>query len=137
MKLYHWLLSLLILAMSFQAFSLEKQTSTHFEKQAFTKELFDKYQSEGVVTLIDVFAKWCPTCAKQQEVLNAYFQENPTSKIKVLVVDYDTQKEWVKYFEAPRQSSLYIYAKGKKEWFSVAETRKNEIFALLKKWETP
>jgi thiol-disulfide isomerase/thioredoxin len=102
-----------------------------FAKAPFEKELFDKLQANGEVVLVDVYAPWCPTCKKQQKVIGQYFSANPESKVKVLVVDYDNQTEWVKYFKAPRQSTLYLYKNGEQKWFSVAETRKAKIFAAI------
>ncbi len=102
-----------------------------FEKAPFDKAVFDQLQQEGTPVLIDVFATWCPTCKKQQQVIGEYFAENPDSEIKVLVIDYDTQSEWVKHFKAPRQSTLYLYKNNEQLWFSVAETRKEKIFSAL------
>lgn len=102
-----------------------------FAKTAFDKTLFDQLQADGETVLIDIYATWCPTCKKQQKVIGQYFAEHPNSKIKVLVVDFDEQAKWVKYFKAPRQSTLYLYKNGEQKWFSVAETRKEKIFTAL------
>lgn len=110
--------------------SLESATP---EKVMFEQELFEKYQSEGTPVLIDVWASWCPTCKIQQEVLGEYFNNHPDSKIKVLVIDYDEQQEWVRYFKAPRQSTLYLYQNNEQVWFSVAETRAEQIIPELMK----
>lgn len=105
------------------------------QKQPFNETLYQQYQDSEQVYLVDVFATWCPTCKKQSKIIDQYFSENPDSKIKVLVVDYDDQKEWVTHFRAPRQSTLLLY-KGKKQlWFSVAETSKDKIFIQLKQAE--
>ena len=105
--------------------------ASSFDKIPFDKPTFDQLQAKGETILVDIYATWCPTCKKQQQVLNDYFTAHPQSNIKVLVVDFDDQKEWVKYFKAPRQSSLYLF-KGKDQvWFSVAETREQKIFSAL------
>ncbi|MDF1582377.1 MAG: thioredoxin family protein [Methyloprofundus sp.] len=105
------------------------------QKQPFNETLYQQYQDSEQVYLVDVFATWCPTCKKQSKIIDQYFSENPDSKIKVLVVDYDDQKKWVSHFRAPRQSTLLLY-KGKKQlWFSVAETNKDKIFTQLKQAE--
>lgn len=109
--------------------------SANAEKQPFTEALYQQYQKNNETFLVDVFATWCPTCKKQSQIINQYFKENPNSNIKVLVVDYDDQKDWVSHFRAPRQSTLLIY-KGKKQlWFSVAETNKDKIFSAFKQAE--
>jgi thiol-disulfide isomerase/thioredoxin len=105
--------------------------SASAQKQPFNETLYEQYQESGTVFLVDVFASWCPTCKKQSQIIDQYFTEHPDSKIQVLVVDYDEQKEWVTHFRAPRQSTLLLY-KGKEQlWFSVAETNKSKIFTQL------
>ncbi|MFU8784689.1 thioredoxin domain-containing protein [Aliidiomarina sp.] len=100
-------------------------------KQEFTEAAFKQAQAENKAILIDVWAEWCPTCRRQQDRLNDYFVENPDSEIVVFVVDYDSQKEWVSYFKAPRQSTLILYHGEEQIWFSVAQTNKTPIFAAL------
>ncbi len=101
------------------------------EKEPFGKERFDALQAAGEVVLIDVFATWCPTCARQSQVLEAYRSENPDKPFHILVVDFDDDKDWVRHFRAPRQSTLLIYRAGEQSWFSVAETRPEVIAAEL------
>jgi thiol-disulfide isomerase/thioredoxin len=105
------------------------------QKHPFNETLYQQYQDSEQVYLVDVFATWCPTCKKQSNIIDQYFSENPDSKIKVLVVDYDVQKEWVTHFRAPRQSTLLLYKGEKQLWFSVAETSKDKIFTQLKQAE--
>lgn len=103
------------------------------EKEAYSQARFEALQAAGEVVLIDVYASWCPTCKKQQEALEAYRSANPEKKFTILVVDFDKNKDLVRHFRAPRQSTLLIY-KGKEQfWFSVAETRPDVIAAELDK----
>lgn len=101
------------------------------EAESFTKERFDALQAEGAPILVDIYATWCPTCAKQREVLETYQNENPDSELVILEVDFDDQKEWVKHFKAPRQSTLLLFDGSEQVWFSVAETREDKIFAAI------
>ena len=101
-------------------------------KQAFTEQAFKQAQAANELVLIDVYASWCPTCKKQSKVLDAYFAEYPDSKLQVLVVDFDDQKDWVSFFKAPRQSTFLLYRGDEQLWFSVAETNKERIFARLR-----
>lgn len=104
--------------------------------EPFSEAAFKSAQADNGLVLVDVKAKWCPTCARQAKVLKAYQKKYPESKIKILVVDYDEQREWVKHFKAPRQSTLILFQGEKRVWFSVAETRQHVIFANLQKAET-
>jgi len=101
------------------------------EKETFTMERFKALQQAGEVVLVDVYADWCSTCAKQQEILEAYVADNPERTLHVLEVDWDEDKELVRHFRAPRQSTLLIFVGGDQYWFSVAETRKENIAAAL------
>ena len=101
------------------------------DSEDFTPERFAALQEEGAHILIDVYATWCPDCKKQQEVLGEYQQQYPDSNIHFLKVDFDEQKEWVTHFRAPRQSTLILFSGEEQVWFSVAETRRDEIFNAL------
>ena len=106
-------------------------TFSVFAKAPFTEAAFKEAQANNEVILIDVFATWCPTCKRQSMILADYFHKNPASKVKVLVVDFDEQKDWVSYFKAPRQSTLILYKGEKQLWFSVAETKADAITQQL------
>lgn len=103
------------------------------EKEAYSQARFEALQAAGEVVVIDVYASWCPTCKKQQEALEAYRSANPEKKFTILVVDFDKNKDLVRHFRAPRQSTLLIYKGTEQFWFSVAETRPDVIAAELDK----
>lgn len=101
------------------------------DKEAFTEARFAALQAEDALILVDVHADWCPTCARQQKVLDAYEASRPDVTLHRLVIDFDDDKQWVKHFKAPRQSTLILYRGAEKRWFSVAETDEERIFAAL------
>lgn len=101
------------------------------ENEPFTQQRFEQLQAEGAKILVDINAPWCPDCKKQQAVLTEYQAQNPDSGLHILAVDFDTQKEWVTFFKAPRQSTLILFSGTEQVWFSVAETRQEEIFTAL------
>lgn len=103
------------------------------EKEPYSHARFEAIQAAGEVVLVDVYASWCPTCKKQQEALKAYRKANPDKKFTVLVVDFDKDKDVVRHFRAPRQSTLLIYKGNEQFWFSVAESRLEVIAAELDK----
>ena len=104
-----------------------------FDKEPYTQERFDELTAAGEVVLIDVYATWCPTCAKQQKAIAAYVEANPDNKFTILVVDFDDNKDLVRQFRAPRQSTLLLYKGSEQFWFSVAESRPEVIAAELDK----
>jgi thioredoxin 1 len=99
--------------------------------ETFTSERFAALQAEKAIILLDVFADWCPTCAQQQKVLADYRERNPDTPIHFLRIDFDSQKQYVTRFRAPRQSTLIVYHGEERIWFSVAETSSENIFKAL------
>lgn len=95
--------------------------------EAFTEARFQALQNDGALIMVDIHADWCPTCATQQKLLDDYQAAHPDRVLHRLLVDFDKQKEWVKHFKAPRQSTLLLYRGTQQKWFAVAETRAEEI----------
>jgi thioredoxin 1 len=115
------------------ALALSNGTALAQQKEPFTEERFAALQEQGALIMLDVFADWCSTCALQQKVLAEYRAQHPDVPLHTLVIDFDTQKEYVKHFRAPRQSTLILYRGKERLWFGVAETRKDVIFTELNK----
>lgn len=99
--------------------------------EPFTEARFKALQAANQPILIDINAKWCSTCKSQGLVLDSYQRQHPNSGITALKVDFDSQKRWVTYFKAPRQSTFVSFKGTEQIGFSVAETRANEIFKQL------
>jgi len=115
--------------------SSKQATNSAATEVTFSEQTFKALQAENASILIDVSATWCGTCKKQHQVMKEYFAKNRDSKIHVLTVDYDDQKEWVRYFKAPRQSTLVLY-KGKTELNRViAQTNKDKLFEFMEQGE--
>jgi thioredoxin 1 len=101
------------------------------EKEAFTSARFADLQEAGALILLDVYADWCPTCARQQAILAEFRTSHPEIALHTLVIDFDGQKEYVRQFRAPRQSTLILYRGPERLWFSVAQTNRDAIFTAL------
>ena len=101
------------------------------DQQTFTLERFEALQAADSVILVDIFADWCSTCKLQQEVLIEYQAAYPDNAIQILEVNFDSEKEWVKKFGAPRQATLVLFRGNEQLWFSVAETDRDVIFSRL------
>jgi thioredoxin 1 len=100
-------------------------------QEAFTAQRFAELEKQGALILVDVFADWCPTCAQQQRILAEYREQHPDVPLHTLTVDFDSQKEYVRRFRAPRQSTFILFRGTERVWFSVAETDRERIFAAL------
>lgn len=101
--------------------------------ESFSEARFIELQQSGSTILVDVYATWCPTCAKQKMILEAYAAERPNADLTILKIDYDDQKEWSDKFKAPRQSTLFLFKGETRLWYSVAEQDKGVIFSELDK----
>jgi|GEM_PF-5658077 len=78
------------------SFALLLSTSTWaLDSEPFSNERFAELQANGELVLIDVFASWCPTCARQHEVLEKYQAEHPDVDLHILSVDYDNDRQTV------------------------------------------
>jgi thioredoxin 1 len=115
--------ALLALLLSVSAWALDAEP--------FSNERFAELQGKGELVLIDIFATWCPTCARQHEVLKKYQAEHPEVDLHILTVDYDEDRQTVRQLRAPRQSTLLLYKGDKQFWYSVAETREDVIFDAI------
>ncbi len=115
----------------FVATSLMLSASVRAASDPFTVERFEALQADDALILVDVHAKWCPTCARQTEILKEYRARRPDVELHWLKVDFDSQKKWVKRFRAPRQSTLLLYRGDEQLWFSVAETRAEKVFEAI------
>jgi thiol-disulfide isomerase/thioredoxin len=125
-------LSTLVILASFWSFTTEAFSPQDFEVQSFQKS-----QSEDKVIIVDVAAKWCPTCKGQQKDLDAILKDPKYKEVVTYKVDFDN-KDQVKALAdqigrpIPRQSTI-VFLKGKEVvGFSVAE-RGDDLRAHLNK----
>ena len=103
------------------------------QHRVYSQEALDALQADDQPVLIDVYAPWCPTCQRQQVVLDALLKEPDFQGYRVLRLDWDAQRLDARRLGAPRQSTLLIFRGGKKVSMSVAETREAPLrdFLLL------
>lgn len=97
------------------------------EKERFTPERFESLRANGELVLVGVWASWCSTCARQQQLIEEFLDTHPDMDLTILWVDYDEDDQWVREF-APRQSTLLLFLGEDLFWYAVAEFRKDMIF---------
>ena len=110
---------------------LLSSASLALDSEAFSDDRFEALQAEDALVLIDVWAPWCPTCRRQREILAAFQTAHPEVDFTILDVSYDDDKDLVRRFRAPRQSTLLLYRGSEQIWFSVAETREEVLYEQL------
>lgn len=102
------------------------------ERWPFEMGAFEKAQSEGKPIFIEVYAPWCPTCRRQQPVIDALLKKPEFAGIEAFTLDFDNQKTALRALRVTGQSTLIAF-KGKKETArAVAITDAKAIEALMR-----
>lgn len=126
--IYKLLRKMLVVVMALCMPLIAHATGTPYQQAEF-----DSLLKAGSPTLIFIHADWCSVCKAQTKVLDELLPKPEFSQIKVLRVDFDSQKAVVKSFKTSYQSTLIVYKGGKEVGRVVAETNKDSIAALLRK----
>ena len=106
---------------TFSAIALEKKTT-------FSKELFDKAQSDGKVVVVSSWVKYCSSCASQMKVLNK--AKNEFNNIEYLTFEI-TDKEISKLLNVQYQTTLLIFKDNKEVYRSIGETSRDAIYKAI------
>ena len=116
------ILTFCFLLLAFNVNAMEKETT-------FTKELFDKAQSDGKVVVVSSWIKYCPSCASQMKVLQK--AKNDFDNIEYLAFDV-TNREISDMFSVKYQTTLLIFVNNKEVYRSIGEIKKEAIYKALK-----
>ena len=112
------------------SFSIEKETT-------FSKELFNKAQSDGKIVVISSWIKYCSSCASQMKVLNKAKNDGKLLDIKFENIEYFsfdvTNKEIANLLNVKFQTTLLIFKDNKEVYRSLGETTEDLIYEALKK----
>src|SRR5579863_7816478 len=103
------------------------------ETKTFDPQSFAAAQKEGKPILVGIHASWCPTCKAQDPILGELMSAPKFNDLVYFVVDFDSQKDAVKYFGARMQSTLIAFKGEKETGRSVGDTNRSSIAALLSK----
>ena len=106
---------------AFNVNALEKKTT-------FSKELFDKAQSDGKVVVVSSWLKYCSSCASQMKVLNK--AKNEFNNIEYLTFEI-TDKEISKLLNVQYQTTLLIFKDNKEVYRSIGETSRDAIYKAI------
>ena len=106
------------------------------KETTFTKELFDKAQSEGKVVIVSSWIKYCSSCASQMKVLKKAKNKGELSDIKFDNIEYFsfdvTNKEIADLFNVQYQTTLLIFKDNKEVYRSIGETTEDLIYEAIK-----
>ena len=113
---------LIFTLISFNCFAVEKSTT-------FSKEIFNKAQSEGKIVVVSSWTKYCSSCASQMKVLDK--AKNDFNNIEFLAFEIKN-KEIANLLNVQYQTTLLIFKDNKEVYRSIGETTKDLIYEAIK-----
>ena len=99
------------------------------KKTTFTKELFNKAQSDGKIVVVSSWLKYCSSCASQMKVLNK--AKNEFDNIEYFTFDIKN-KEIADLLNVQYQTTLLIFKDNKEIYRSIGETSRDLIYEAIK-----
>lgn len=100
-------------------------------RRLFSGDAFTAAQKQNERILVDISATWCPTCRAQEPIVNALMDEAGNQDVIIFDVDFDTQKDVVRYFNARMQSTLIAFRGPNEMGRSVGDTDPDSIANLV------
>lgn len=119
------------------ALALGRRPATAAPYIWFTEAEFAAAQAAGKPILIDVWASWCPVCAKQAPTLAAAETDPAFKDLTIFKVNFDTQKDVVRSFGVRKQSTLIAFHGNHEVGRATGITAPEDIRALLASALTP
>ncbi len=103
------------------------------EVTPFTPAAFTAAQKAGEPILVEITAPWCPTCKAQKPILGKLEAQPQFKALHVFEVDFDSQKDVVRGFNARAQSTLIAFKGAQEVARSVGDTQPDSIGELVGK----
>jgi thioredoxin 1 len=122
MKLFSSLVMSGVLLLSMSAFA---------DFKSFSKADYDAAIKSGSTVVVDFHASWCPTCKKQEPILNEIVAMKGYEKVVTLKTDYDNEKDFKKSLNVSKQSTIVVFKGGKEVGRSTGSTSKDELKKLI------
>jgi len=87
-------------------------------------------QKAGEPLVLHFHAPWCPTCRAQDKAFDA-LKADPSLKLTLMEVDYDTQKALEKQLHVAAQSTLIVFHGATERGRSTGETDPAKLKSTL------
>lgn len=100
---------------------------------AFTQAQFDHLQSAGQPVVVHIHAAGCDDCKAQDAILSKIMALPELKKVTFLQINFDEQKEVLKQFNAPKQSTLIVFKEGQEQQRSTGDTQDDSVESLVRK----
>ena len=101
------------------------------DEHPYSAEAFAQLTGGGRDVVVDVHADWCPTCRRQQPVLEGLIKSDKYKGYTILVVDFDTQTQALQQFHVAQQSTLIVFHGHQEKGRATGITEPAQIAALL------
>ena len=100
------------------------------KKTTFTKELFNKAQSDGKTVVINSWNKTCVTCAKQVQILDQAKKDFGN----VLFLSFEQTKDIdiAKFLSVDYWTTILVYKDNKEISRTIGQTDKEKIYSQIK-----
>lgn len=122
MKLFSSLVMSGVLLLTMSAFA---------DFKSFSKADFDAAIKSGKTTVVDFHASWCPTCKKQEPILNEIVAMKGYDNVVAFKADYDQETDLKKSLNVSKQSTVIVFKGGKEVGRSTGATSKDELKKLI------
>jgi len=105
--------------------------SAHADFKSFSKSEYDTAIKSGHTLVVDFHASWCPTCKKQEPILNEIVNMKGYETVVALKADFDKEKDLKKILNVSKQSTIVVFKGGKEVGRSTGSTSKDELKKLI------
>jgi len=113
---------LIFTLVSFNCFAVEKSTT-------FTKEIFNKAQSEGKTVVVNSWNKFCSTCKEQVKILDQ--AEKEFKDVLFLSFEQNKYKEVADLLKIDYWTTIVVYKDNKEIHRSIGQTDKIAIYSAI------
>ena len=117
------ILVLVFTLISLNCFAVDKTTT-------FTNEIFKKAKADGKTVVINSWNKTCYTCGKQVKILDQ--AEKEFNDILFLSFEQTKDKQIAKSLGIEYWTTIVVYKDNKEIARSIGQTKKSEIYKLIK-----
>ncbi len=90
--------------------------------EAYDRQHFSETVQKGAPVIAHVHADWCGICRAQSETLAGLANTFRDMNVTLFLVDWDTEKDFVRENKVPSQSTLILYRDGEEVARSIGES---------------
>ena len=105
--------------------------SAQADFKPFLKADYDSAIKSGGTVVVDFHATWCPTCKKQEPILNEIVNMKGYETVVAFKADFDKEKDLKKSLNVSKQSTVIVFKGGKEIGRNTGSTSKDVLKKLI------